>query len=127
MSSGEFYCRETTSVAERENRFTIWFPAAGAPPRVTIEDDSARNHRNTLLWTICPLQQDSVAKHASQSSRLSLLRRSPAALAHSENAPAPSSDERRDHEFTVKLLKTTFRRRLSRFLAVPPGIIGIKH
>jgi hypothetical protein len=34
MSSGEFYCRETTSVAERENRFTIWFPAAGAPPRV---------------------------------------------------------------------------------------------
>jgi hypothetical protein len=67
-----------------------------------IEDDSARNHRNTLLWTICPPQQDSVAKQASQSSRPSLLRRSPAALAHSENAPAPSSDEPRDHEFTAE-------------------------
>jgi hypothetical protein len=102
MSSGEFYCRKTTSVAERENRCTIWFPAAGAPPRWAIEDDSARNHPNTLLWTICPPQQVSVAKHASQSSRLSLLRRSPAALAHSESAPAPSSDERRDHEFAAE-------------------------
>jgi hypothetical protein len=28
----------------------------------TIEDDGARNHRNVLLWTICPPQQDSAAK-----------------------------------------------------------------
>jgi hypothetical protein len=67
-----------------------------------IEDDGARNHRNILLWTISPPQQDSTAKQASQSSRPSLLRRSPATLTDSENAPAPISDEPRDDEFTAE-------------------------
>ena len=39
-----------------------------------IEDDGARNHRNVLLWTIHPPQQDSTAERASQSSRPSLSR-----------------------------------------------------
>jgi hypothetical protein len=39
-----------------------------------IEDDGARNHRNVLLWTIYPPQQDSTAKRDSQSSRSSLSR-----------------------------------------------------
>jgi hypothetical protein len=39
-----------------------------------IEDDGARNHRNVLLWTIYPPQQDSTAERASQSSRPSLSR-----------------------------------------------------
>jgi hypothetical protein len=64
-----------------------------------IEDDGARNHRNVLLWTISPPQQDSAVQ---QPSRPSLLRRSPAALANSENAPAPFSDEPRDDEFTAE-------------------------
>jgi hypothetical protein len=61
-----------------------------------IEDDGARNHRNVLLWTICPPQQDSAATQASRSSRPSLLRRGPATLGNSENAPASPSDEHRD-------------------------------
>ena len=36
-----------------------------------IEDDGARNHRNVLLWTIHPPQQDSTAERASQSSQSS--------------------------------------------------------
>jgi hypothetical protein len=39
-----------------------------------IEDDGARNHRNVLLWTIYPPQQDSTAERVSQSSRPSLSR-----------------------------------------------------
>lgn len=61
-----------------------------------IEDDGARNHRNVLLWTISPPQEDSAARQASQPSRPSLLRRSPAALANSENASAQFSDKPRD-------------------------------
>ncbi len=67
-----------------------------------IEDDGARNHRNVLLWTIAPPQQDSAAQQASQPSRPSLLRRSPAELANSETAPAPVFDEPRDDEFTAE-------------------------
>lgn len=45
----------------------------------TIEDDGARNHRNVLLWTIVPPQQDSAANQASQPSRSSLAQRKSAA------------------------------------------------
>lgn len=58
----------------------------------SIEDDGARNHRNVLLWTISPPQQDSAATQASQSSRPSLLRRNPAALGDSESNPASFAD-----------------------------------
>jgi hypothetical protein len=109
MGNRDYPWAAANSTAEKQLRWLSGRIAlrSGSPLRErrrgwAIEDDSARNHRNTLLWTICPLQQDSVAKHASQSSRPSLLRRSPAALAHSENASAPSSDERRDHEFTAE-------------------------
>ncbi len=44
----------------------------------TIEDDGARNHRNVLLWTIHPPEQDSLANQASQSSRSSLMQHKPA-------------------------------------------------
>ncbi|GBG39361.1 ATP-binding protein [Mycobacterium montefiorense] len=39
----------------------------------TIDDDGARNHRNVLLWTISPPQEDSMMKENSQPSRSSWL------------------------------------------------------
>lgn len=54
-----------------------------------IEDDGARNHRNVLLWTICPPQQDSTPERASQSSRPSLLQRSAVPSAEAGIAPTP--------------------------------------
>jgi hypothetical protein len=57
-----------------------------------IEDDGARNHRNVMLWTIYPPQQDSTSQRASQSSRPSLLRCSTGTPAETGNAPAPFSD-----------------------------------
>ena len=45
---------------------------------------------------------DSAAQQSSQPSRPSLLRRSPAELANSENASAPVFDEPRDDEFTAE-------------------------
>jgi hypothetical protein len=54
-----------------------------------IEDDGARNHRNVLLWTICPPQQDSTPQRPSQSSRPSLLQRSAVPSAEAGIAPTP--------------------------------------
>lgn len=61
-----------------------------------IEDDGARNHRNVLLWTVYPPYKDVVAQQASPSSRPSLLRRSPTAVAASETPAASLTDARRD-------------------------------
>ncbi len=54
-----------------------------------IEDDGARNHRNVLLWTICPPQQDSTPQRPSQSSRPSLLPRGAVPSAEAGIAPTP--------------------------------------
>jgi hypothetical protein len=54
-----------------------------------IEDDGARNHRNVLLWTICPPQQDSTPQRPSQSSRPSLLQRSAVPSTEAGIAPTP--------------------------------------
>lgn len=66
-----------------------------------IEDDGARNHRNVLLWTVCPPQQDSTAHRASQSSRPSLLQRGTGAPTEAGNAPAPFFDEPIDDDLTA--------------------------
>lgn len=60
-----------------------------------IEDDGARNHRNVLLWTVYPPYKDVVAHQTSQSSRPSLLRRSPTAVPDAES-PEATTGERRD-------------------------------
>jgi hypothetical protein len=54
-----------------------------------IEDDGARNHRNVLLWTICPPRQDSAPERASRSSPPSLLQRSTVTSAQAGIAPTP--------------------------------------
>lgn len=61
-----------------------------------IEDDGARNHRNVLLWTVYPPYKDVVAHQASQSSRPSLLRRSPAAVPDAEYPEATTGERRGD-------------------------------
>ena len=66
-----------------------------------IEDDGARNHRNVLLWTVYPPQQDSTAHRASQSSRPSLLQRGTGAPTEAGNAPAPFFDEPIDDDLTA--------------------------
>lgn len=58
-----------------------------------IDDDGARNHRNVLLWTIYPPYKDVAAHQASQPSRPSLLRSSPATSANAEIAPTSVSEK----------------------------------
>lgn len=61
-----------------------------------IEDDGARNHRNVLLWTVYPPYKDVVAHQTSQSSRPSLLRRSPTAVPDTEYPEATTGERRGD-------------------------------
>src|SRR6185295_9845664 len=67
-----------------------------------IEDDGARNHRNVLLWTIYPPQQDSTAERASQSSRPSLSRLDVGTSAAEENALTAISDVSFDNELRAE-------------------------
>ena len=70
-----------------------------------IEDDGARNHRNVLLWTIYPPQQDSTAQQASQPSRPSrpsLLQRSATAATETDNTPERFSDEPIEDNLTAE-------------------------
>jgi hypothetical protein len=61
-----------------------------------IENDGARNHRNVLLWTLCPPPTDVAAHHTSRSSRPSLLRPSPTTAPAPEDAAVSTTDTSRD-------------------------------
>ena len=67
-----------------------------------IEDDGARNHRNVLLWTIYPPQQDSTAQQASRPSRPSLLQCSATGATETDNAPERFSDEPIEDNLTAE-------------------------
>lgn len=67
-----------------------------------IDDDGAKNHRNVLLWTISPPQQDAPPQRASQSSPPSLLQRRPAGLDATGRASASFSSDAIDESVSAE-------------------------
>lgn len=82
--------------------------AGTSKPGVGIEDDGARNHRNVLLWTICPPQQDSTLERASQSSHPSLLQRSAVPSAEAGIASTPFASGLIDDDLAAEASQDTF-------------------